>query len=120
MYGRDEGGVDNWGQVTKITASDGAANDQFGISVAISGDTAIVGAFRDDDNGTDSGSAYLFGESALCPADLDCDGDVDAFDLAILLGSWGPCVGCPADLDGDGDVNAADLAILLGNWGPCG
>ncbi|MCH7650708.1 MAG: molybdopterin-dependent oxidoreductase [Nitrospinae bacterium] len=30
VYRRDEGGVDNWGQVTKITASDGAAEDLFG------------------------------------------------------------------------------------------
>ena len=54
-----------------------------------------------------------------CPADFDGSGGVGAFDLAILLGSWGPCVGCSADLDNDGDVDAADLAILLGNWGPC-
>ena len=26
---------------------------------------------------------------------------------------------CPADLDGNDNVNAADLAILLGNWGTC-
>jgi hypothetical protein len=47
---------------TKLTASDGAAYDYFGYSVSISGDglTAIVGAYRDDDNGTDSGSAYIF------------------------------------------------------------
>ena len=44
----------------KITASDGAAGDQFGDSVAISGDTAIVGAIRDDDNGSESGSAYVY------------------------------------------------------------
>ncbi|MCH8851071.1 MAG: hypothetical protein IID41_00300 [Planctomycetes bacterium] len=54
-----------------------------------------------------------------CPADFDGSGDVGAFDLALLLGSWGPCVGCPADFDFDGDVDAADLAALLGNWGPC-
>ena len=41
----------------KLTASDAATSDQFGDSVALSGDTAIVGAFRDDDAGTDSGSA---------------------------------------------------------------
>ncbi|MCH8912914.1 MAG: hypothetical protein IIA33_05030 [Planctomycetes bacterium] len=55
------------------------------------------------------------------PADLDVDGDVDAADLAILLGSWGPCPDpndCPADFDGDGDVDAFDLALLLGTWGP--
>ena len=54
-----------------------------------------------------------------CVADLDGDGKVDAADLAIVLGSWGPCRGCPADLDGDHVVGPADLAIVLGNWGPC-
>ena len=43
----------------KLTASDGAAEDYFGISVAISGDTALVGAAGDDDNGSLSGSAYI-------------------------------------------------------------
>ncbi len=59
-----------------------------------------------------------FGE--LQPGDLDGDGTVGPADLAILLGSWGPCPqngDCPADLDGDGVVDAADLAMLLGNWG---
>ncbi len=54
------------------------------------------------------------------PADLDGDGSVGAFDLAILLGSWGPCPpkdDCPADLNGDGVVDAFDLAVLLGSWG---
>ncbi len=52
--------------------------------------------------------------------DLDGNGEVGPFDLALLLGSWGPCAecqDCPADLDGDCTVDAADLAILLGNWG---
>ncbi|MCH8825057.1 MAG: FG-GAP repeat protein [Planctomycetes bacterium] len=47
-------------QTAKLRPKDGAAHDVFGISVAISGTTAIVGAWRDDDNGTNSGSAYLF------------------------------------------------------------
>ncbi len=54
-----------------------------------------------------------------CPSDFNGDGEVDAFDLAELLGSWGSCFGCSADLDGDGDVNAFDLAMLLGSWGGC-
>ena len=49
------------------------------------------------------------------PADLDHDGDVDAGDLAILLGGWGTTG--PGDLNGDGVVDATDLAILLGSWG---
>jgi hypothetical protein len=47
-------------QTAKLTASDAAANDEFGLSVGISGTTAIVGSYLDDDAGTDSGSAYLF------------------------------------------------------------
>jgi hypothetical protein len=49
-----------WTQEQKLTASDGAASDQFGISISVSGDTAAVGAHRDDDNGDASGSAYVF------------------------------------------------------------
>ncbi len=51
--------------------------------------------------------------------DLDGDGNVGASDLAMLLGSWGPCPRCPADFNGDAVVDAADLAQLLGAWGMC-
>ena len=44
----------------KLTASNGAVDDFFGRSVAISGSTAIVGADGDDDDGPESGSAYQF------------------------------------------------------------
>ena len=50
------------GQGSKLLASDGAEGDKFGFSVAISGGTAIVGAPHDNDNGNNSGSAYLFSE----------------------------------------------------------
>ncbi len=50
-------------------------------------------------------------------ADINEDGGVDAADLALLLGNWGPCPGCAADLNQDGEINAADLALLLGAWG---
>ncbi len=53
----------NWTQQTKLLASDGARDNYFGTSVAMDGDTAIVGAYRDDDTGTDSGSAYIFTRS---------------------------------------------------------
>jgi len=74
-YGNDDSGSDlgsaylfekpigGWAtdtETAKLTASDAALDDEFGRSVAISGNTAIVGAYLDDDGGTDSGSAYIF------------------------------------------------------------
>ncbi|MCH8047440.1 MAG: FG-GAP repeat protein [Planctomycetes bacterium] len=47
-------------QLFKLTASDGAQGDNFGWSVAIDGNTALVGALGHDDEGSFSGSAYLF------------------------------------------------------------
>ncbi len=49
------------------------------------------------------------------PADLNCDGSVNAQDLATLLSVWGQPGS--ADLNGDGAVGAQDLAILLSAWG---
>ncbi len=49
-----------WSQKAKLTADDGAADDEFGISVAVEGDTVVIGAYQDDDNGDLSGSAYVF------------------------------------------------------------
>ncbi len=58
---KNQGGSDNWGEVKKLTASDGAANDYFGFSVSISGDTIVVGASMDDTGiNIDQGSAYIF------------------------------------------------------------
>ena len=45
---------------TKLLASDGAQGDFFGSAVAISGDTALIGAAFDDDKGFNSGAAYVF------------------------------------------------------------
>ena len=54
-----------WSQQKKFTASDGAAGDKFGISVSVSGNTAVVGAYADDIGGTtNQGSAYVFVRSA--------------------------------------------------------
>ncbi len=62
VFERHQGGADNWGEVKKLTASDAASADLFGYSVTNSGDTLVVGAYQDDDAGTDSGSAYVFDE----------------------------------------------------------
>lgn len=49
-----------WTEEQKLTASDAAAQDRFGRTVAISGDAIAVGAADDDDDGASSGSAYLY------------------------------------------------------------
>ncbi|MEE9212069.1 MAG: FG-GAP-like repeat-containing protein [Phycisphaeraceae bacterium] len=55
-----------------------------------------------------------------CAEDLNGDGVVGPFDLAVLLGAWGPCdADCPEDFNEDATVNPVDLAVLLGAWGPC-
>ena len=108
-------------QIFKLLADDGAEDDFFGRSVAISGATAIVGAWADDDYGYASGSAYLFDAAApgKCPWDLDSSGTVGILDLLALLAAWGSDPGGPPDFDGDGTVGILDLLTLLANWGPC-
>ena len=44
----------------KVVANDLAAADSFGISVAVSGNVAVIGSFLDDDLGNGSGAAYVF------------------------------------------------------------
>jgi hypothetical protein len=99
-YGDDDNGSDSgsayifkrdgtsWSQQAKLLPADGAGGGDFGISVSISGTYAIVGAYHDDDNGADSGSAYMFGK-ILCPtADLTGDCFVNFEDFAIMAGQW--------------------------------
>ena len=47
--------------------TDGEADDNFGISVSISGDYVIVGARQDDDNRTQAGVAYIFKHDGTSP-----------------------------------------------------
>ena len=61
VFERDAGGAGNWDQAAKLTASDAAEDAFFGWSVSISGDTVVVGALGNDDDGENSGSAYVFG-----------------------------------------------------------
>lgn len=57
---REVGGI--WNETTKLLASDGAANEQFGASIQISGDTVVVGARFGTANGVQGGTAYVFRE----------------------------------------------------------
>ena len=51
---------DSWFEQQKLSPDDGAIGDRFGLSVAIDGDTIVVGAPNNDSAGTNSGSAYVF------------------------------------------------------------
>ena len=50
-----------WSQQAELTASDGAAYDDFGFSVAVSGTTAVAGAYG---HNTNAGAAYVFDGSS--------------------------------------------------------
>ncbi len=60
VFGRDQGGPGNWGQVRRLIPAGLAANDDFGIAVAMTCNHALVGAPGNDDNGIDAGAAYVF------------------------------------------------------------
>lgn len=66
VFSKDQGGIDNWGQVKKLVASDRAASDNFGSSISISGNNIVVGAFLEDEDAAggatllSAGSAYVF------------------------------------------------------------
>lgn len=63
LFKRDEVG---WVQHSHVFAPDGAADDRFGSDIAISGDTVVITANRDDTSaGVDAGSAYIFTRSII-------------------------------------------------------
>ncbi|MCP4696615.1 MAG: hypothetical protein GY862_07175, partial [Gammaproteobacteria bacterium] len=76
VYVFTRGGTE-WSQVARFSANDAAAYDYFGISVALSGNTALIGAYEDDDGGDNSGSAYVFDVVFANDAPvLDSNGDI--------------------------------------------
>jgi len=119
-WGHDDNGADSgaayvfirtgatWTLQQKLLASDGQADDSFGSCVSLEGDTALVGAGWDDDNGVDSGSAYVFTrtgtiwtqQAKLLPAD----------------GAVGDLFGGAVSLSGDTALIGADQDNDNGNW----
>ena len=63
VFRTDDGGA-TYVEIAKLTAADAASGDEFGYSVAIDGSTVVVGAWKDDDAGSKSGSAYVFDANA--------------------------------------------------------
>jgi hypothetical protein len=113
-----------WTQQAKLLASDGAAGDLFGSSVSLSGDTALIGADGDDDNGVDSGSAYVFTKSGAdltfniaggigVKAEITNNGTSDAIDVLWQIHVEGGMLGMiNKTVNGTIDISAGESVIV--------
>jgi len=114
-------------QLAKITASDGAAGDNFGFSVAIGNGKIVVGAYGDDDNGSSSGSAYIFNLSGTQLAKITAsDGAADdRFGESVDVGNGRIVVGAKVDDNYKGsayifDLDGTQLAKITASDGVAG
>jgi FG-GAP repeat len=107
-----------WAQQAKLTAKSAAPDDRFAGTVAISGDTVVVGAHSDDDSATNSGSAYVFvrdGKKWAEQAELRAETVVaaDNFGTAVAVSGGSVVIGSTGD-DGapGGNAGAAYVFVL--------
>lgn len=125
FFRQNTGGADNWGEERKIIAADGEAQDYFGIDVAISGETSIVGANYDDvGGGINQGSARIFvsgggtwnQQALLGPAPETNCGTNDAYGTAVAISGDTAVIGAPSDEVGI-STNQGSAYILERNAG---
>ncbi len=104
--------------ITKITAPDGAANDFFGYSVSVYGSTIVVGAFNDDDNGNNSGSAYIFDTAGNYITKITApDGEAgDRFGCSVSVYGSTIVVGAFHDDDNGSNSGSAYIFNTAGNY----
>ena len=103
----------NWNEEAKLMASDGGNSDGFGWAVSVAGDTAVIGASRDDDQGYEAGSAYVFvfdgaqwiEEAKLLPG--AGGGAYDRFGCAVATSGDVAVIGAREYLDGARGPGAA-------------
>ena len=115
----------SWEQVAKLMASDAAHGDLFGWSVAISGNTALVGANWDDDAGNASGAAYVFERNAggtwqeVAKFRANDTGAEDQFGWSVAISGTTALVGVPGDDDAGSNSGAAYVFVrdAGGTWG---
>ena len=112
---------ETWIQQAKLTAADGSEGDRLGFSVAVSGDTVVVGAFWDDSgDNADQGSAYVFtrtGETWTQQARLTAaDGAAsDQFGYSVAVSSDTAVVGATGgDVGGKPDQGSAYVFTRTG------
>ena len=116
---------DKWTEEAKLTASDGQPKDDFGISVSINGATgnigALVGSYRHDAKGSNSGAVYSFlrkGNAWVERAKLIAS-DVEAaerFGVSVSLSANHGIIGSSLKNGGTGAAyiyNAFDLALSV-------
>ena len=111
--------VDPWFQQAQLTASDAAVNDNFGWSVAVSGDTAVVGAPYDDRSAADAGSAYVFvrtGPTWAQQAKLTASDAAagDEFGYSVAVSGDTAVVGAPYDDSPAANVGSAYVFVRTG------
>jgi hypothetical protein len=94
-----------WIEQPKLLASDGAADDRFGSSVAVSGEVAVVGAPRHAENGQASGAAYMYRFDSGAGAWIQegkllatGGGELDTFGSAVGISGDVVVVGAPVML----------------------
>ncbi|MBI4703815.1 MAG: FG-GAP repeat protein [Deltaproteobacteria bacterium] len=96
-----------WAEVKRLTTSDAANGDYFGYSVAISADTAIVGAHGEDSAESYRGAAYVFGlrstDGDACTADEQCASRHCIDDVCCDAPCAGTCKACSAAKTGGKD-----------------
>ena len=108
VFERDRGGPEQWGEVRKLTAADAAGGDQFGGSVALDGDTAVVGASHKGGTGAayvferGRGGADAWGQARRLAGSQIVVGDVFGYSVAIegdtvVAGSPRPTLGSGAN-----------------------
>ena len=105
------------GSQKKIKASDGAAEDEFGRSVSIGSGRIVVGAWGDGDNGSASGSAYIYDldGNQLSKIKASDAAALDYFGHSVSVGSGRICVGSYFDDDNGTDSGSAYIFDLDGN-----
>ncbi len=107
----------NSGQLTAtLIGLDSAPGDAFGAAVAMDGQNIAVGAPSDDSPLFDAGSVYTFTPpDDDCPADLNDDGALDFFDVAIFLGLFSDG-DLTADFIADGTLDFFDVVEFLSQF----
>jgi FG-GAP repeat protein/IPT/TIG domain-containing protein len=103
--------VDPWVQTAELLASDGAAGDQFGWSVSISGNTVVVGSpFHAVGLNTGQGAAYVFVEPAN-----GWTGMTQTAELVASDGAANAFFGSSVAISGDTIVVGAGGTTVQGN-----